>query len=345
MFTTHELQEIREGTARFRCRLCKQTWTSSPRSACPGVPVLAEPDPRYKTMTALEKERKYLDWTKPDRAYRIRNAPYYNWLYDEKKAIPRPLTERQQAANEKRRATMRDKYGCRFCDIHYTAKDQERFVNRVCPKCQSHINGWNELVSWACQMVASQALILHLETLPAERPRDDYGTCPPAYRARMQAYFDRASYQLKGYAALELLSGETRFEHEQIETERDLQDLRYLLAPALSEIASAPAVVAPSPFAASIAHRLLNTSAHNPAVHFIPHGYHYHVYRARAWHRVLGVYESINEGQTEREQLVSIRDTLGIPPERAYEPSAWLIRQIILYLAEQEPMQVETALD
>src|SRR6266496_5205072 len=56
-FTTHELEEIREGNTRACCRRCGQTWTSwNVRSACPGVPVSAyEQIPAYlKTLTQLQ---------------------------------------------------------------------------------------------------------------------------------------------------------------------------------------------------------------------------------------------------------------------------------------------------
>src|SRR5579883_2914176 len=108
----HRLEHIRRGSARFRCTICKQTWTASPRVACPGVPVLAERDLHFKTMTALARERKYpLDLDKPDAAYRTLNAPYYGWLYDERKCIYKHLPAEQQAATTKRQATMKARPG------------------------------------------------------------------------------------------------------------------------------------------------------------------------------------------------------------------------------------------
>src|SRR5258708_17869547 len=107
------VESIQKGALRFRCSICKQEWTASSRAACPGVPVLFARDPHFKTMTTLAKERKYpVDLERPDAAYRILNAPYYGWLYDERKCVAKPLTARQIEAREKRQATMKAKYGC-----------------------------------------------------------------------------------------------------------------------------------------------------------------------------------------------------------------------------------------
>jgi hypothetical protein len=64
-----------------------------------------------KTLTALEHERKYPpDPERWDGAYRILRAPYYRLVYDERKAMHVPLTEKQLAAIAKQKATMRARY-------------------------------------------------------------------------------------------------------------------------------------------------------------------------------------------------------------------------------------------
>lgn len=163
----HRLEHIHQGNVRWRCVRCKQTWTKSPTSRCPEVPVLAAKDPHFQTLTALEKARKYpLDATRPDAAYRLLRAPYYGWLYDERLCIHRPLTDARLNANEKRRTTMRARYGCRLCNRHYAKADQDLFRDCVCPTCQANVRDWNELIAWSRQMIEDGALVLHLETAP-----------------------------------------------------------------------------------------------------------------------------------------------------------------------------------
>lgn len=353
----HRLEQIHRGNARFRCTICKQEWTASPRVACPGVPVLTERDPHFKTMTALAKERKYpLDLEKPDAAYRILNAPYYGWLYDERKYLYQPLTEQQQQAAQKRRTTMKAKYGCRLCDNYYTAKDRARFHGDVCELCWSRATVWNELLAWCQALVEARAFTLTLETTPADRPLNDYGACPARFIDRMDAYFKASSYRLIGYEALNLVSGEQQFGVERIREPRDLLDLRYLLTPAISAIAQPPVVIAPGRFALDIAYRMLDIDSRrlsnapgrkspfelNPQLQIMAtQGRRYHLYRDRAWHSCTAFSDSgLEEGQTEYDQLTMVCERLGIIPERAFESTAMLMRRIILHLAAQELIAV-----
>lgn len=252
---------------------------------------------------------------------------------------------------------MRERYGCRLCNIYYTAKDKKSFRGDVCSLCWSRSRVWNELIAWCQVMIEAHAFTLTLETDPADRPLANYGACPARFINRMDAYFRESSYRLIGYSALDLVSGEQKFGVERVKEYRDLLDLRYLLTPALSAITQPPVVIAPGRFALDIAYRVLDIDSRqlsnapgrrspfelNPALEIMPtQGGRYHLYRDRAWHSCLAFDENgMEKGQTEYEQLTMVCDWLGIIPERAFESSALLMRRIILHLAEQESMVIE----
>jgi hypothetical protein len=352
--TDHRLERIHQGNQRYRCSRCEQSWTSKPASRCPGVPVVSGQEPHFKTMTALKAERKYLDWERPHAAYRTRNAPYYGFLYDERKAIQIPLTAEQAAANEKRQETMRARYGCRICTRHYTPKKRRHFRDGVCPNCYEKVDAYNRLITWSRQMIEARALLLDFFTLPPERPVTDYGQAPPAYRNDVLGFFRLDNYRLTGYAALDLVDGEIRYGTPAIRESRDLADLRYLLlAPAdgtpLAGLATSPVVVAPGHFVVEIARRALAPTAAaardlllSQARDYFPRGYNYHARTPNTptgWTRILADQQPL----TERELLAAACDACGIVQERAFESSAVLMRRLILYWTALEPIHIDPA--
>ncbi len=230
-FTTHELEEVREGNARAYCRRCGQTWTSwNVRSPCPGVPVYAyEQTPSYlKTEWALSKERKYPpDPEQWDGAYRILKAPYYRVLYDERKAIHKPLSEKQLAAIARRKAATEQKYTCRICATFYTGRyDRRDFFDGVCNHCRYRTRHYNEQIEWALALLENRTTILDIQTDPEVQPYSVQDDTP----------------LLTGYVAMDLETGEILRQGE-MHTGDDLFYLKHLVCPTHSDLEPYPWVV------------------------------------------------------------------------------------------------------
>lgn len=347
-FTRHRLAEIKEGNLRARCAICGQSWTSSAvRSACPGVPVYPfEETPTYlKTLTALSRERKYPpDPEQWDGAYRILKAPYYRLLYDERKAISRPLTEKQLAAKERQRATMRARYGCRLCERYYHKEDQQWFKDGVCNDCQSAAHGWNTLIEWARQMVQEEPLLLDIMTNPAARPISFTGRAPDCYYdaatdQHLVEWWRPETYQLVGYQVMAFTTGELERDVPRITSEADLFELRHIISPQSSALLPAPLVLVVSEVVADIAYRAAwpaNTKGRerNPNLEILPRAYHYQARVGRSWKRIL---EVDSRGYTELEHLQVACRACSVPVEQEDTPIA-LMRKWILRVAAQEPL-------
>lgn len=345
-FTSHRL--IAYEDKKPTCLLCKQTWSSwKVRSACPGVPVYPfEEVPSYlKTFTALGRERKYPpDPDKWDGAYRVLKAPYYRLLYDERKAIHQPLTEKQIAANEKRKVTQRERYGCRLCDTYYRKEDVVHFSeDKVCLHCQNGKRSWNELLAWASHIMHEEPLILDIFTHPIERAVTDAGgKTPDCYydpieRKMLFECFKPDAYQLIGYQTMHLLSGEIERRVEQIATQDELSYLQYLLSPYTSSLLPPPFVLMATSMAREIAYqaawRGYGSEEHkkNENMDFVPKGYHYIARTGRTWTNIL---ERGQHGHTERGMLEHACQTCDVVIGEQ-ESIASMIRRFVLHLASQ----------
>jgi len=231
-FTTHRLEEIREGTARARCTRCGQTWTSwHVRSACPGVPVYPyeETPPYLKTLFALERERKYPpDPELWDGAYRILKAPYYRVLYEERKAIHKPLSEKQLAAIERRKAAIEQKYTCWICQTFSTGRhDRRSFFDGVCNQCRYLTRRYNEQIAWAQALLENQTVVLDLQTDPEVHPYSIQEDEQPL---------------LTGYTAMDLETGAI-LRHAEMKWTEDLYYLKHLVCPDFSALEPYPWVL------------------------------------------------------------------------------------------------------
>jgi hypothetical protein len=347
MFTEHTLVAAGKGAS---CTVCLQTWSSwKIRSACPGVPVYPFEDlpPYLKTLTALSRERKYPpDPEQWDGAYRILKSPYYRLVYDERKAIHRPLTERQQRAVDRRRQTMRARYGCRLCDTYYRKADAERFRHGVCSHCQGAGASWNRLIEWARHLVREEPLILDITTEPAERPISFTSQGPDIYynreeRRPMIEWWKPGTFLLTGYRVLRLSDGELECQVERITHEEDIFHLRHLVCPQPSALLAFPLVLMVSHCAADIAYRAATAGMGdrelNPNLEVLPLGYNEHARVGRSWTRIL---EVDSRGHTEREHLEEAASACGIIPE-ATESIAVLLRRFVIHLSQQETVALE----
>ncbi len=230
-FTAHMLEQIGEKGKQAKCTVCQQTWTSrSVRSSCPGVPVFPfEALPAHlKTLTALQRERNYPpDPDKADGAYRILKAPYYRLVYDERKAIHRPLSEKQLATIEKRKEAMRTKYTCRICNTFSTGRYERRdFHKGVCNKCQYAIGRYNEQIAWAQSLLENKTILLDIQTEPEVLPYSVQEGTPI----------------LISYTSMHLESGETLRQADMSTTE-DLYYIRHLVCPMYSALVPYPWVL------------------------------------------------------------------------------------------------------
>ncbi|SRR5579885_1563863 len=348
-FTKHRLQEIKEGNLRARCTICGQAWTSyDVRSACPGVPVYPfEETPSYlKTLTALERERKYPpDPEQWDGAYRILKAPYYRLLYDERKAEHRPLTEKQLAARDKQKATMRARYGCRLCDTYYRKEDQRWFRDGVCSRCQSAARSWNQLIDWARRLVVEQPLILDIFTEPAVRPIAFLGSAPNCYydqatNKHLIEWWKPETYLLTGYQVMSLVTGELERKVEQLAREADVFELQHLISPQASALVPPPFVLMVSEVTADIVYHAVSRGTkreRSANLETLPRGYSYHARTGRAWTRIL---EVDSRGLDEREHLEKACVACGATISEK-DSTAALLRKLVLRLAAQEPIAIQ----
>lgn len=347
----HTIIALKEGSIRARCTVCLQTWTSRDiRSSCPGARVYHfEELPSYlKTPTALWREERKVppDYSKPNGAYRILKAPYYRLVYDSRSAIAQPLTERQIAANEKRKATMRQRYGCKLCDTYYRKDDLQWFKNGVCQHCQNAAGSWNSLIEWARHMLQEEAIILDITTEPEKRPISFTGQAPNCYyekttNTHLIAWSRPETFTLTGYQALSLTSGDVIHCIEQFTDEKDYIELRHLLIPPSSALVPYPLVLMTSDVTAEIAYRAARESKQqrerNPNLELLPIAYYYLARTGRTWTRIL---ESDGSGRTERQHLEYAATTCEMQLEQDESTSA-LLRRFVLHLAAQERIEME----
>lgn len=348
--TLHRLEAIQEGNKRVRGTICRQAWGSSDkRSACPGAPVYAfeELPSSLKTPPALWCERKIPpDLDKPDGAYRILKAPYFRLVYDERKAIAQPLTEKQLAATAKQRATMRTRYGCRLCDTYYRKEDQQWFKGGVCSRCQSAARSWNYLIAWARHMAQEEPLILDIFTEPAGRPVAWTGRAPDisyneATNKHLIEWWKPETYLLTSYQVMNLVTGEPERKVDALTNEGDIFELRHLIGPRPSVHVPSPLILMASAVARDIAHRGAFAGVRkgelNPNLETLPLAYHYQAQTGRTWTRIL---EVDSRGNTERDHLAYAVRTYGLTVEST-ESTATLLQRFVLHLAAQEPLVIE----
>lgn len=341
----HKLEAIRDGNKRVRCTICQQTWTDSPRVGCPGCPVypFEELPAHYKTLTALWRERKYPpDPDRPDAAYRILKAPYYRYCYDERTALHQPLTEKQIAAKEKQRATMRAKYGCRLCDTYYRKEDQQWFQDGVCSRCQSAARSWNQLIEWARNQVDEEATILDITTAPPVRPIAFTGSAPDCYYDRatnthLIEWHKASAFQLTGYQLISLLTGGLVRDVPRLTAQEDVFELRHYMSPLASILVPPPRTLVVSQVVAELAYRAAHTTGErNPNLEVLPMAYHYQARIERSWSRIL---EVDARGKDERGHLEHAASVCGLHLEEG-ESTGQLLRRFVLHLAEQEMIEI-----
>lgn len=161
----HQVEDIKEGTNRFRCTLCGQQWTKEPRSACAGVPTYkaGEVPEGFYSMSRMRVEfRRQTDWDQPHAAVRKLRAPYLLMLYDIHRCEPIPLSAAQEKASEKRRQTLHDRWTCWFCNKYHRHRwQQEKFHTdlQMCEGCYAKIEQWNKQIAWAQERIQENAQI------------------------------------------------------------------------------------------------------------------------------------------------------------------------------------------
>lgn len=166
----HQLKAIREGSARLRCIVCQQTWTSRDvRSVCPGVPTFASwasvPADRFVTWTELRRRHYTTSRAIPHAAVRVIKSPYYRYLYDLQRSTPVSITPEREAAIAKAKQTSLARYTCRMCGTYYASPEaRNAMVDQVCQHCQWEVREWNQHVAWAREMLEREAVLLEVET-------------------------------------------------------------------------------------------------------------------------------------------------------------------------------------
>jgi len=302
------------------------------RSACPGVPVyLYEQTPSYlKTLTQLQRERKYpLDPEQWDGAYRVLKAPYYRLLYDERKAIHKPLTEKQLAAIARRKAATRQKYTCRVCHTFSTGRyDRRDFFDGVCNHCRYMTRRFNEQIEWARSLLDNQTVVLDIQTEPEIQP----------YSAQEEKPL------LTGYVAMDLETGAILQQAEMQRTE-DLYSLKYLVCPDFSALTPYPWVLNLDPGALYAVRFELERNNKRGVYLFNPNLQELlatlHLEMALKDGRPTSVYGwkdlPHNQHMTARQVLEGVCILHEVPPQGT---TVELMRSLVLHLAALQPIEL-----
>jgi hypothetical protein len=164
-FTGHTLTKA---DGRVFCTTCKQSWAGSPRTDCPGVPVVAYDHKGETLLTLHQLEKAHLhpaDAEQPDAVYRTINQPYFRPLYDWTKAIPWTAEEieaERQALDERERKRQENqyKYTCQICGEYKPYPSGAGMKNRVCSTCQRDIMEWNRQIERVQRIVRPETLLI-----------------------------------------------------------------------------------------------------------------------------------------------------------------------------------------
>jgi hypothetical protein len=162
--TEHTL--TKEGNKVF-CMTCQQSWSSSPRTGCPGVPVVEYNSKAETLLTLHQLEKAHLhpaNVEQPDAAYRTIHQPYFRPLYDQTKAVPwspEEIEAERQALDERERKRQENqyKYTCQICGEYKPYPYGAGMKNRVCSICQRGIMEWNTQIE-RVQSIARPATLL-----------------------------------------------------------------------------------------------------------------------------------------------------------------------------------------
>ena len=195
-------------------------------------------------------------------------------------------------------------------------------------------------------MKQEEALILDIRTDPPERPITFYGKAPSIYYdvhedRHLIKWSDPATFPVIGYQTLDLLTGEIERDVE-ITKEEDLFYLRHLITPRESRLVPYPLVLVVSTVVADLAYQCVisgwaGVNTRNPNLDTLPLGYSYHARVDRSWEGIL----QHDRGHTEREHLLHTCQVLGVKLEGTETPGM-LLRRLVLHLAEQDPILVES---
>lgn len=171
----HHLVSIHEGSARWRCTICEQTWTSgNVRSVCPGVPTFSSwvmvPADRFVTWTELRRRHYTTSRAMPHAAVGVIKSPYYRYLYDLERSTSMVISPKREQAIAKAKVTSQAHYTCRMCATYYTSPDERKaFVAQVCKYCQWEVREWKQRVAWAREIAEQKAVLLQIETCRADQ--------------------------------------------------------------------------------------------------------------------------------------------------------------------------------
>lgn len=209
----HKLIETRRASGNRKvhhCTVCQQEWTYWPRVGCPGLPVVpwGSEHGSLRTRTQARKEHYILpEDAKPVAV--LRGEKEYFDLFDISECEQRLPTAEQVARTERREATIRERYGCRFCTYRYLKRAAQRFTDGMCWECHGKVIAWNALVTLAQDLVRWDVPILVLVTDPADRWMNaSFGSRCPIVGYQMhrmvtgECYDERALREVEDYAAL-----------------------------------------------------------------------------------------------------------------------------------------------
>src|SRR5579884_4181385 len=163
--TEHTL--TKEGN-KVSCTTCQQSWSSSPRTGCPGVPVVEYNSKAETLLTLHQLEKAHLhpaDAEQPDAAYRTMHQPYFRPLYDRTKAVPwspEEIEAERQALDERERKRQENQYTytCQICGEYKPYPYGTGMKNRVCSICQRHIMEWNAQIERVQSIVRPATLLI-----------------------------------------------------------------------------------------------------------------------------------------------------------------------------------------